>query len=35
MNLLRGISPKVVVLGWVSFFTDLASETLYPVIPRK
>jgi MFS family permease len=33
MHLFRGISPKVVVLGWVSFFTDLASEMLYPVIP--
>lgn len=30
---LRGISRNVVALGWVSFFTDLASEALYPVMP--
>jgi MFS family permease len=30
---LRGISRNVVALGWVSFFTDLASEMLYPVMP--
>jgi MFS family permease len=29
----RGISRNVFALGWVSFFTDLASEMLYPVIP--
>ena len=29
----RGISRNVVALGWVSFFTDLASEALYPVMP--
>lgn len=28
-----GVSRNVVALGWVSFFTDLASEMLYPVIP--
>jgi MFS family permease len=33
MTLLRGISRNVVVLGLVSFCTDLASEMLYPVIP--
>ncbi|HVT79515.1 MAG TPA: MFS transporter [Phycisphaerae bacterium] len=33
MRLFRGISRDVVVLGWVSFFTDLASEMLYPIIP--
>ena len=33
MNWLRGISRKVIVLGWVSFFTDVASEMLYPLIP--
>ena len=33
MNFLRGISPKVIIMGWVSFFTDLASEMLYPIIP--
>ena len=30
---LRGISRNVFALGWVSFFTDLASEMLYPVMP--
>jgi len=30
---LRGITRNVVVLGWVSFFTDLASEMLYPIMP--
>jgi MFS family permease len=30
---LRALSRNVVVLGWVSFFTDLASEMLYPVMP--
>ena len=30
---LRGITRNVIVLGWVSFFTDVASEMLYPVIP--
>lgn len=29
----RGITRNVVILGWVSFFTDLASEMLYPVMP--
>lgn len=27
------LSPLVVRLGWVSFFTDAASEMLYPLIP--
>jgi MFS family permease len=27
------LSPVVVRLGWVSFFTDAASEMLYPLIP--
>jgi MFS family permease len=27
------LSPIVVRLGWVSFFTDAASEMLYPLIP--
>lgn len=31
--LLRGITRNVVVLGLVSFFTDLSTEMLYPVIP--
>src|SRR4051812_2465536 len=30
---LRGLSRNVIVLGWVSFLTDLASEMLYPVMP--
>lgn len=30
---LRGITPNVKALGWVSFFTDLASEMLYPIMP--
>lgn len=29
----RGVGRNVVALGWVSFFTDLASEMLYPIIP--
>ena len=29
----RGITRNVVILGLVSFFTDLSSEMLYPVIP--
>jgi len=28
-----GITANVVVLGWVSFLTDLASEMLYPIMP--
>ena len=30
---IRGITRNVVVLGLVSFFTDIASEMLYPLIP--
>jgi MFS family permease len=30
---LRGITRNVVVLGWVSLLTDMASEMLYPVMP--
>ena len=29
----RGVSRNVFVLGWVSFFTDLSSEMLYPMLP--
>jgi MFS family permease len=29
----RGIGKNVIVLGWVSLFTDLASEMLYPLMP--
>src|SRR6059058_2905004 len=28
-----GLSRNVVVLSWVSFFQDAASEMLYPVLP--
>jgi len=27
------LSPNVVKLGWVSLFTDISSEMLYPVVP--
>ncbi len=30
---LRGITRNVVVLGLVSFFTDMATEMLHPIIP--
>jgi MFS family permease len=30
---LRGVTRNVVVLGWVSMLTDMASEMLYPIIP--
>jgi len=30
---LRGVTKNVVVLGWVSMLTDMASEMLYPIIP--
>ncbi len=30
---LKGISRNVVMLGWVSFLTDVASEMLYPIMP--
>jgi MFS family permease len=28
-----GITPPVWLLGWVSLFTDMASETIYPLLP--
>ncbi len=28
-----GLSPTVIRLGWVSFFADVSSEMLYPIIP--
>src|SRR5688500_15386500 len=28
-----GLSRPVWLLGWVSFFTDMASEMLYPLLP--
>ena len=33
MMRIRGITRTVVMLGLISFFTDLASEMLYPIIP--
>ena len=33
MRFFRNIPRNVILLGWVSFFTDLASEMLYPIIP--
>jgi MFS family permease len=33
MRFFPRVSRNVILLGWVSFFTDLASEMLYPVIP--
>lgn len=30
---LAGLSPNVLLLGWVSFFGDVSSEMLYPLIP--
>ncbi len=32
-NFLKGIKKNVIVLGIASFFTDISSEMLYPVIP--
>ena len=28
-----GLSRPVWLLGWVSFFTDMASEMVYPLLP--
>jgi MFS family permease len=33
MRLPRGITRNVFILGVVSFFTDLSSEMLYPIVP--
>lgn len=33
MHKLKNISHQVIILGMVSFFTDFASEMLYPVTP--
>ena len=33
INFLSGIKKNVIVLGVASFFTDVSSEMLYPVIP--
>lgn len=32
-GLFAGLSRNVVVLSWVSFLQDAASEMLYPVLP--
>ncbi len=32
-SILTGIKKNVFVLGFVSFFTDISSEMLYPIIP--
>ena len=32
-KLLQGLGRNVVILGFVSLFTDISSEMLYPVIP--
>lgn len=29
----RGLPKTVIVLGWVSFFADVSSEMLYPLLP--
>ena len=28
-----GLTPPIWMLGWVSFFTDMASEMIYPLLP--
>ena len=33
MKFLRGIKKNIVILGAASFFTDISSEMLYPIIP--
>ncbi len=32
-DFIKGIKKNVFVLGLVSFFTDISSEMLYPIIP--
>src|SRR3954468_21559404 len=32
-GLARGLPRNVVILSWVSFFQDAASELLYPIFP--
>lgn len=29
----KAVSPEVRALGWVSFFTDISSEMIYPLLP--
>ncbi len=33
LDIIKGIKKNVFVLGLVSFFTDISSEMLYPIIP--
>lgn len=33
MRALRGMPPAVWLLGWASFFTDAATEMIYPLLP--
>ena len=28
-----GLSKPVWLLGWISFFTDMATEMIYPLLP--
>src|ERR1041384_3285278 len=30
---MKYITPTILLLSWVSFFTDISSELLYPVMP--
>ncbi len=32
-DIIKGIKKNVLILGFVSFFTDISSEMLYPIIP--
>ncbi len=32
-DILKGLTPNVIKLGWVSLLADISSEMLYPVIP--
>ena len=33
MDLLKGITKNVIILGFVSFLTDVSSEMIFPVLP--
>ena len=30
---MKGIDKNIVMLGWVSFFTDMASAMINPILP--
>jgi len=32
-DIIKGVKKNVFILGLVSFFTDISSEMLYPIIP--